>query len=951
MAAAEAMSETSGDEIDERTSALWAHTARLLSNKGNDSDVGCYGWATLRAVALHGLAMQGLRETSEDAAVQLLSLMGAISPRNRSEESGLFFSKLDEELDNASSNIDDSIHSDSANEGTSYIAAGESVVSAARTYVRETRAKVVQAQRANFFSGVSKDSSLLTVAQSKWVEDDEIPTILLPMAEYSEISETIIAMRAVWSAIKLESCFTAQKRVVKEITDLRKKIPASSFPTGVNKSKSYSLPIKITAVQMVDDTAQSKLERVKIKRKEEDKGAMATFFNPYANKKGQDEATMVPEEEERFVLVKFANALSIPLEIPRCQLEFSTRHNDRIKAPAISFVIPGQTKDFGVQFPFIVLKDENGEKGAEASSIFEIKGLHVTCLARTFFLPLKGSSESPLTSADVYSNIPETASLYPRRSYSGAAGENGIAIRSPQIEVVPAQPNLLVSFVSSPSPIDEDIVIPVPMADGEVFALPKLLLANDPGISGLGKVEELKITASGLPGHAEFVLFDLSGNIKEQETKQDDARLCKKAPEAKPLTLTAKYTGMDSESLNDPKKGRCSSVSLELAAKPDMGAYIRGCTVKISFRYRGKTPSPALEVWRKREIEVRVLRIKGPRVSSLTFRPDLSWESAYSELCLSLSRQDKHARYRPSKVQNEIALPQSGSTDDDNFVSGRLGSDPGVHVCGDKVVAIVAISNESASSIILSSPSGPIGGFDGSIMETIKVLPGVSAKIPVLLPRVDRAPGIPQKLSSMTKLNWKSELADREGEVSTETGGTIVPVNRRVRSGSIEMPLPCLKTIIDENPTFLSRICKAPCSVNVGLVGMAEGSAIEIAVQKPLNVSVEITIADWVPGSVLRETKQTLQFCCARKGITSKEDFEKSSSDFVWCGHVRKSLKPDELAKSKTHSARIVFLQEGDYVISACLSFRRMDVEDDVKEIWWAEKAQHIRIKRAPKSQ
>ena len=950
MAAAEAMSESSGDEVDDRTSALWAHAARLLATTGNDSVSGRYGWATLRAVALHGLAMQGLRETSEDAAVQLLSLMGEIRPPSRSDESALFFSKFDEEMEQASSNIDDSVHSDSANEGPSYIAAGESVVSAARTYVRETRAKVAQAQRANFFSGVSKDSSLLTV-QAKWVEDDEIPTILLPMAGLSELSESIIAMRSVWSAIKFESCFAAQKRAVKEITNLRKKIPASSFPSDIAKSKYYSLPIKITSVLMVESDTHSKLERIKIKIKDEDKGAMATFFNPYANKKGEEVVTIVPEEEERFILVKFANELSIPLEIPRCQLEFNTAQNDRIKAPAISFVIPGQTKEFGVQFPFIVLKQEVGEGAAIPAipSTFDIKGFHLTCLARSFFLPLRGPSEFPGSCHDVLPNIPEKASRYPRRNYKGEKGESRDAIRSPQIEVVPAQPNLLVSFASSPSPIEEDVVIPVPLADGEVFALPKLFLSNDSGISGLGKVEELKITASGLPGYSDIVLFDLAGDTNEEPADKQDGRVLKKPPEARPLTLSAQCTDMDSVTLNDPKRSYVSSLSLALSANPDLGAHVRSCTIKISFRYRGKAP-PKMEVWRKREIEVRVLRIKGPRISSLTFRPDLSWESAYSELCLSLARQDQRARYRHSKGQNDISLPQAGSTDDEDFVASRCGSDPGVHVCGSRVVAFVSVSNESASAITLSSPNGPVGGFDGCTMETVRVRPGVSAKIPMLLPRIDRSPGIDKKLSSMTRLNWKSELEEQE-ECSNETGGTIVPVNRRVRSGSIEIPLPCLKNIIDENPTFLSRICKAPFSIQVGLIGMEKGAAIEIGVKKAVRVSVDFKAAEWVPEAVLKDTNQTLQFCCARKGATSLEDLEKHGRDYVWCGHIRKNLAGKDISETNNHGAQIIFLKEGEYVISACLSFSRADVDDDVKEIWWAEKAQHVRIKKALTSQ
>lgn len=206
----------------------------------------------------------------------------------------------------------------------------------------------------------------------------------------------------------------------------------------------------------------------------------------------------------------------------------------------------------------------------------------------------------------------------------------------------------------------------------------------------------------------------------------------------------------------------------------------------------------------------------------------------------------------------------------------------------------------------------------------------------------------------MTTLNWKSELT--EEEASTETGGTIMPVNRRIRTGSFNIPLSCLKTIIDENPTFLSRICKSPCSINVGLVGAGDGSSpLEVVTEKPTNVLVDIDLASWVPDSVLKGTKQTLEFCCARKGqaLEAQDPLKEEGQrhDFVWCGHIRKSLRSQDLSRKHNHKARLVFLNEGEFVISACLSFSRTDVDDDVKEMWWAEKAQHVRVKRSPTSQ
>ena len=898
-------------------------------------------------MALHGLAMQGLPEASESAAVQLLSLMGEISPSKGSSQSSLM-AKLEEDDD--PSNLDESARSDiRTDSSTLYLGTGESVVSAARSYVRETRAKAAEARKANFFSGVSKDSSLLTVAQSKWVEDDEIPTILLPMAELSDISESIIAMRCVWSAIRLDNCSAAQKKVVNEISNLRKKVPASSVPTGVASSSTLPLPIKIISLQLVDSAPSSKLERVKIKTKEESTGAMATFYNPFAVKKGLVEATIVPEGEESYIVVRFANHLSIPLEVPRCQLEFDKAGSDLIKAPAVSFVIPGQATDFAVQFPFMVLNaSELDSEAADTNLLYEVKGLRLACLARSFFLPLAAEG-TPETKMGSVRNIPEPASTYPLRDSHAKQFENSRIIRSPKIEVVPAQPNLLLSFAAASTPIRENVVIPVPIADGEVFSLPKIFLSNDSGISGRGKMEELNISASGLPGFSNLVLFDFSGVDVKEEMKVAST-MKNKVPVATPLTLSAHCENMDAQALNNPRNKKVSSLSLKLTAASDMGSHTRGCTVKLSFRYRGPTAAPSLEVWRRREIEIRIVRIKGPRMLSLTFRPDLNWDSCYSELCLALAQQDKRARYISGDALKEGPPLRTTETEEHNFVVSRLGTDSGVHVCGDKVIAFVAVANESTSSITLSSTEGPVGGFEGNKWDTVKVHPGVSVKVPVIFPRLDRAPGVDQKMSSVTRLLWKSEAAVGETADSPETGGTIVPLNKRARAGCIEIPLPCLKTIIDENPMFVSRVCKSPCSIEVAvLTASGEAGADHVSIGKPVNVTVDVELANWIPDSVLGDVLQTLEFCCTRKGISEMERVGKSQRNFVWTGHTRKAIGSG--SRKHSHKARILLLEEGEYIISACLSFSPINKGDTTKEIWWAEKARIVHAVRAPRGQ
>lgn len=942
MSAAEAMSETDSDIPDDRAGALWVRASKLLSQTGNKGSTSNYGWATLRAAALHGLALQGLRESSEDAAVQLLSLMSEISPAKKPsiDSLGSLSSKLKALDRDSTRNIDDSETSESIADTITYQAA-KSVVSSARSYVRDR----VQARNTSFFSGTDVDATLLTVAQSKWVDDEPIPPIFLPMADFSEISDSIIAMRSVWSAIKLDRLSIAQRKLLRQISDLRMDMPTSSFPGS--SPESSSLPIKISSAVIVEKDSQAEFERVKVKRPQKQLGAMATFFNPYANKKEEaDEVTIVAEGEERYVVIKFANSLAVPLEVPRCELEFTVPQSDRIKAPAISFVIPGQTEDYPVQFPFIILKGGEESLQAEGTNIIEIKGLHLTSLARSFFLPLKGSSEKSTEQESTEQesqdapNIPDTASLYPRRDYNGEKAKKAVCIKSPRLEIIPSQPNLTVSCAASPTPVEASTIIPAPLADGEIFKLPKLYLKNNVGIIGLSKIEQLQITAIGLPGRSEVVLFDLSGAPVADTTR-------KKMGEATPLELTAEWNGIDGNTLNDERKGT-GTISLLLTATTDMGAHFKEATVRIRFRYRGKIRSAGEEFWRKREIQIRVMRIKGPRISSLTFRQDLSWESAYSALCKVLAHQDRHNGDRPSGI-SELDPPPAGSSDSQEFVANRLGKDPGVHVCGENIVALLSVANETFSSIILSRPNSIVGGFHVSPLETIRVPAGVSAKIPMILSRIDRAPEICEQLTSMTSLEWTSEIPQGESELSIETGGTMVPPNRRVRNGKIEIPAACLKSIIDENPTFLSRICKSPCSIHVGVHDLSGNKEVRVALGKPADTSVEIELADWVPESVWEKSNLTLKFCCARKDGSDYRD--EDQCDYVWCGQIQKAIPSSIENKNQSHRARIIFLRKGDYVVSACVSFRRTDVDDDVNETWWAEKAQDVHVQDFPLGQ
>jgi len=98
-------------------------------------------------------------------------------------------------------------------------------------------------------------------------------------------------------------------------------------------------------------------------------------------------------------------------------------------------------------------------------------------------------------------------------------------------------------------------------------------------------------------------------------------------------------------------------------------------------------------------------------------------------------------------------------------------------------------------------------------------------------------------------------------------------------------------------------------------------------------------MAKWVPEEIVEECSLTLEFCCARK-----EDGSILSTmhrDYVWCGQIRKMMRACD--EEKSHRARIVILQPGHFVISACARITN-DAENAQEEVWWAPVAESVNI-------
>eukprot|EP00536_Pseudo-nitzschia_multiseries_P018057 jgi/Psemu1/227659/e_gw1.2100.10.1 len=957
VAAAEAMSDAVGGMSYQRANAMWFQASRLLSESGNGLVGGNYGWATLRAVALHALVVQGTRESSEEAAKQLLKLVSQISPPNRPKIEALQSSPTKDGIRNSS-----------------YFAG-------ARSYLRESAKVVAKDARTRSKEMFGGDISSLLVVQSKWVEDDPLDPTQLPMGDFSsDFSHRVLAMPSVWPTIKFEHCTYAQEQLIQQIFDLRKNIPTSTLlnnnssnnndsnsnsnSNNKNKNKNnQKLPIEIKSIEIVSSDSSAKLERVTVKREVEKEHAMSTFFNPYAKQERKQNPATIARGEEQYISVSFSNKLSIPFEVDSCQLKFDTARSDHIKAPSISFVVPGQTKDFAVRFPFMLLDR------LDDSDIYTIgvKGISLTALSRSIFLPLGEEGQSNKSEEQI---IPKSMSFYSRRDYSKTSrleDEKSNIIHSPRLEIIPPQPNVHVSFASSTTPIDGETIIPVFLADGEIFTLPKMCVWNDTGLHGIGSIEELQISAIGLPGLSEVVLYDMSRTGANENDAMEENNQTSSMKNSDPISISAHCVGLDAETLNSSTKDSASSfIAAKLSASPTMKAQTSGCHLTLRFRYRGKAVSPTLEVWRKYEVQIHVLRGKGPKIPSLSFRCDLFWESGYSELCHALASQESNGQtdtVRPI----DVSSPGTGDANEEGFVANRLGWNSGAHVCSDEVGVIVSVTNESPSPIVLSRMDGSPIGFAQSKLESLKISKGISVKFPIILRRAERSSDICRQLVEMIKFKWKSDIAGSDLDDAQETGGPMFPENRRVRQGILEIPHACLKKIVDDNPIFLSRICKAPCSIGVCVLEKSTGTEPKeqliknVRVGKPVDIAVTVDMANWLSAELKERTNCTLKFCCARQdsspdtGADTKENSagngnHNSSKEFVWVGQIRKNLRIGEKSSAANetdpHRARILFLKEGDYLVSACLSFNGSENED-MKETWWAEKAAKIHVSKS----
>lgn len=926
--AAEAMSEIRTETSEQTARDLWMLARELYREKPNTAAKGGdYSWAVLRAITLNALSSLSTSNMSHRAAEELLSLLGEISPAIPAAYDGrtpvnllsTTVQKKAADVKSDSPPAKESRLSDSKGGRPPTAESDSDAATAAGAFARQLRES---------FTTLTVQASIVTY-ESKWAEDEATRPIDVPLSQLSGPFASVQAMGCVWRNTSLQKCSEAQSKCINRLLKIRRSLPTVSLGNEIATTAfgcdTRLLPLFVSSAMTIKEEVELELESVAREKKvdADSQGAMATFFNPFANKRSsKDKMTIVAHEEERAMLVSFGNKLAVPLAVQRCQIEFQEEARGLVKATPLSFTLPPKASDFVVQFPFSVLPGRATLNDSPQVSAFEVKGIRMTILGRVFFLKFDALSSTAQSSTGTGA-LPPPAALYPKKTVKTAENDN------PRFKSCPSQPRLEVHFAKSGGPVDVERPIVLYLVDGELLTLPSLRLKNYPGPSGRGYVERIQIYSVDVPGLPDRKSFD-TDEPASNETEDSFVASVTKGEKSPAMRLRALGSGFKLDELN-ARAGDGSVINFQIAASQLMSRKLgKSAKMKIRFRYRGTSDAHA-EYWRRKEIALRIVCVNGPRISSIDFRPDLATGSAFAEMCNSLHIRNAENEQSPAKQL------EGGNTSSE-LVSDNLkvGMCSGLFIATSEVVFILTVSNETTSEMTLSRDGGPVGGFTSCPLETLRMRGGVSAKFPVVLPRIPRGSSdgrvdVANEIVALTKLRWELNL---EKSIGVE-----------MAKGTMRIPLEALKDIMERYPTVLSRICESPCRIDLFVAGVPShvGGTTTLSTGKPLEIAAEVFNNTWVPAEVIAKCSLSIEFFCARKDQSSSSAAG-GARDYVWAGKLRHVFGMSD--DGKKHRVKIVFVTPGAYCVSACARIRHVDAPEGVEEVWWAPVAGSIQVKQ-----
>lgn len=385
--------------------------------------------------------------------------------------------------------------------------------------------------------------------QSKWVDHESIPLVMFPLIEpsstvaisnggddikflqkaintYRPIS-SLLFLDAVISRMNDSKCKEYQERFYSLLAYVRTLIPSTSendsfieddfgkrFETANHYKRSLT---EVLSAQIVKAESHMVFEEVKtVGTDTKVDESLATFFNPYDKNSLKDKsilsAPLVAQGEERLVAVEFDNSLSIPLKISVCELVFKRTSRFHIDAPPLSFTIPPKSKKYTVLIPFMVVAIDDECSGCEQGATdnksflnsFQIAGIQLTSANRSFYLPFRFQSDLKISKSLTQNQIPRPTFLDEKPN---PKSENDID-ECLNLQVVPSQPTLLVSFLTSHELFENCPQVSVHLSDGENFNIPTIYIQNILRYGGQCTIKRLQISVLGLPGLPEETLFD-----------------------------------------------------------------------------------------------------------------------------------------------------------------------------------------------------------------------------------------------------------------------------------------------------------------------------------------------------------------------------------------------------------------------------------------------------------
>jgi hypothetical protein len=961
--AAEAMTGANVERSQQKARDLWLLATHLYSNRPNDQGgVGCYGWVGLRAITLNALSLQGNNHTSLIAAEELLSLLSEIESPEPPTDASPDGSALLEVHSPGQPVSNHGVRSSqtSVHGGTSSHGKGSSSTQASSHGARTTQATTrppgkppldanampdassgeTMNRKASSFARQLRESfasltsgSILLAMESRWAENDVIGSADVPLA-----SASVQPLGCAWRLVPLDRCIDAQSQCIALISRLHRSLPTQSLDSA--RPSPAALPIFVSSVMSMQAETDLELECVKKAVKKESSASsdpMATFFNPFASKRSnKSQAGIVAEGEERAMCVELSNRLSVPLPVLRCQLEFRCEGSCSIRATPLSFTIPPKASGFMVHFPFVVLPiDEPSQR------TFEVAGLSMTFAGRLISIPIDPRAGVESVEA-TERRVPAPASLYHRQtsSVSRASSDKGNDILElPRVESCPPQPRLQVHLAKGNVPVTFERPILVTLAEGELYSLPALRLTNYLGSAGLGKIARLQILSVDVPGMADKLIFDSQVDITP-----DPAFTPHIERDQPPLILRCLSSSMNFSELNG-NKSPGALVTIEISASHRIREHLPKVTsFKLRFRYRG-IASATSEFWRKREIRFRVSCIAGPRISSMDFGPNLLATKSYRVVCrvLQSSRND----FRSGKY---FAVESNGDEHWKSDVSAlrRVGVDSGVHVASADASFILTVSNDTNAALMLSRERGEaLGGFPQFPITALLIHPGVTAKIPVIVPRIPREDGtasadyLVDQVTSLTKLKWEVQRHEK-----SEDDDTLADSYGEEARGYLSIPSPCLRDIIESHPSIVAHVCEPPCVIAFALnnVSASQVPSVSLRAGEPLRACMEVRLASWIPQNALDRCCLTLEFVCTRGNGSPASAVDGtqpgSRMGYVWCGKTRQVFQPKDADRkavsdqSLKHESKVVFCTSGVYALAACVRLSYIDASEN--EVWLA---------------